>query len=290
MTKTDREYARALSRVVMDGEHRPDRTGTGATEVFGLTMEFNLALEFPILSGKRVSFRNVAKELLWFIHGGHEGLWGDYSLRREDLGCKIWDEWESPTAEYPGDMGPIYGAQWRHWGGDEVDHDQLASVISGIKADPYSRRHIIATWNPTDIPDMALPPCHGLVIQFYVHESGRLDLQMYQRSGDMFLGVPYNITSYALLLEMVAKVTGLRAGKLRLVIGCAHIYDNHKFQVREYLSRVGKMESGPIYYGSNCTPVSILVAYHRSIDSFQLDDFELMGYNPLPAIKAPVAV
>lgn len=288
MTNTDREYARALRHVAMSGEHRPDRTGTGTIEVFGIAMEFNLALEFPILSGKRVSFRNVAKELLWFIHGGHEGLSGRYSLDRNTLGCKIWDEWESPTAEYPGDMGPIYGAQWRHWGNDEVD--QLASVIANIKADPYSRRHIITTWNPTDIPNMALPPCHGLVIQFYVHESGRLDLQMYQRSGDMFLGVPYNITSYALLLEMVATVTGLKAGKLRLVIGCAHVYDNHKSQVEEYLDRVVGMETGPVYYGETCTPASIMIPKHRSIDAFQLSDFQLMGYNPLPAIKAPVAV
>lgn len=274
-------YQHLLESVLDIGEEREDRTGVGTVETFGESLHFHVGHSFPLLTTKKMHFRGIAEELLWFIQGGTLDIdtweWRMGKKELQEKGIHIWDEWDAPNPKFEGDLGPIYGAQLRHYGPDEID--QLSNLIHGLKTDPYSRRHVITMWNPTDIPEMALPPCHGLVIQFYVSNDGKLDLIMHQRSADLFLGLPYNIASYALLLRMVAQVTGYEARWLDINIGCAHIYKNHISQVNELLER------SPKEFPQLKIDPSI-----KNIDDFTFESFELVGYYPHPAIKAPVAV
>lgn len=269
-------YEEMLREVLMEGSSRPDRTGTGTTSLFGGRIEYDLRNGFPLITSKRVPFRLVAEELLWFLRGDTDIQY----LKERDV--HIWDEWAN---EY-GEIGWMYGYQWRRWG-EEFDFnydftypgvDQIAQVIESIKTDPYSRRHVVSTWNPTDLPYMALAPCH-IMFQFYVEDSGVLSIQVYQRSADMFLGVPFNLASYALLTKMVAHVTGYGVGRLIWVGGDCHIYDNHRDQVKEQLSR----EHVPL-------PELEIVGDVANIDDFTIDNFKLTEYNPHPTLKGKVAV
>lgn len=250
------------------GTLKADRTGTGTKSVFGYQMRFNLEEGFPLLTTKKVHLKSIIHELLWFIAG-------DTNIKYlKDNGVSIWDEW----ADENGELGPVYGRQWRAWKtADGETVDQLSALIEGIKKNPDSRRHIISAWNPGEVDKMALPPCHAM-FQFYV-ANGKLSCQLYQRSADVFLGVPFNIASYALLTMMVAQVCGLRPGDFIHSFGDAHIYTNHFEQVNLQLSReprpLPKMKINP-----NVT----------SIFGFKYEDFELEGYNPHPGIKAPIAV
>lgn len=275
------EYELALLDVLKNGTDRGDRTGTGTRSLFGLRMEFDLQKGFPLVTTKRVFWRGVVEELLWFLRGETNVK----SLQAR--GVTIWDEWAGPD----GSVGPVYGKQWRNWEGKVVhtyrhgsvmtSHqkiDQLQDVIQQIKGNPESRRLIVSAWNAADIPDMALPPCHVLS-QFYVTGDGHLDIQLYQRSGDMFLGIPFNIASYALLCHIVANETGLKPGRLIHVIGDAHIYHNHFDQVKKQLSREVRD-----------FPQLEMVTDGEAIEAFTFENFKLLGYNPHKAIKAPVAV
>jgi thymidylate synthase len=261
-------YLDLLRHVLTTGQRKADRTGTGTLSVFGHQMRFDLQAGFPLVTTKRVHFKSVAHELLWFIRG-------DTNTRylREN-GVTIWDEW----ADANGELGPVYGKQWRSWPApDGRSIDQLAQVIAQIKANPDSRRHIVSAWNVADLPAMALAPCHCL-FQFHVAD-GKLSCQLYQRSADLFLGVPFNIASYALLTHMVAQVTGLEAGDFIWTGGDCHLYLNHLDQVREQLSRA----PFPL-------PTLRLNPAVTRIDDFVFEDIELLGYQHHPAIKAPVAV
>ena len=258
-------YEKTLKKVVDFGTIRKDRTGVGTLSTFGLQMEFNLSLFFPLVTTKKVYLKGVIAELLWFLNG-------DTNIKYlNDNGVHIWDEW----ADENGDLGPIYGKQWRDCNGDHID--QIQNAIDLIKNDPYSRRIIVSAWNPSQIPDMALPPCHTF-FQFYVTESERLDCQIYQRSADMFLGVPFNIASYSLLTMMMAQQTGLEPGSLIWTGGDCHIYMNHLDQVETELHR---------------TPYpfpTMNIDKAKDIFSYKLEDFDLENYKCHPAIKAPVAV
>ena len=287
-------YLTALKDVLENGEHRPDRTGVGTISKFGLQMRFNLADSFPAVTTKKLAWKAVVSELLWFIEGSgdenrlREILHGDrYSEKKT-----IWtdnansDYWvEKRFKRHPGDLGRIYGVQWRKWRRPLVrinkvvlqNHDQLLELIAGLKEDPYSRRHILSAWNPGEIDQMALPPCH-VMSQFYVH-NGRLSCQMYQRSADMFLGVPFNIASYAVFTHMLAQVCHLEVGELIIVVGDAHIYENHVDQVKEQLSRK------PLK-----APTLKLNPEIDVITDFGMEDIELENYQSHEAIKAPMAV
>jgi thymidylate synthase len=262
------QYLDLLARVLDSGVDRDDRTGTGTRAVFGHQMRFDLAAGFPLLTTKKLHIRSIIHELLWFVSG-------DTNIRYlQDNGVSIWDEW----ADENGDLGPVYGKQWRHWqtpDGREID--QLAELISMIKTNPESRRLMLTAWNPADVPHMALPPCHCL-FQFHVAK-GRLSCQLYQRSADIFLGVPFNIASYALLTQMIARICGLKPGEFVHVLGDAHLYNNHFDQAREQLSRT-----------PGALPQLVINRLPDSIDGFHFDDFVIIGYDAQPHIAAPIAV
>src|SRR6478672_6811981 len=257
-----------MQRVIGQGVEKGDRTGTGTLSVFGHQMRFDLSEGFPLVTTKRIHTRSVFGELLWFLRGDTNVKW----LR--DRGITIWDE----CADENGDLGPVYGAQWRSWPTPDGRHlDQLAQVVSEIRTNPDSRRHIVSAWNPADIPDMALAPCHSL-FQFYVAD-GRLSCQLYQRSGDVFLGVPFNIASYALLTHMVAQVVGLEVGDFVHTLGDAHLYTNHLEQARIQLSREPR-----------ALPTLHLDPSVTTLDGFDLEHISVQGYDPHPGIKAPISV
>ncbi|MBX3672194.1 MAG: thymidylate synthase [Burkholderiales bacterium] len=261
-------YLDLMRHVLEHGAKKTDRTGTGTLSVFGHQMRFDLARGFPLVTTKKVHVKSVIHELLWFLQGST-----NVAYLREN-GVTIWDEW----ADERGELGPVYGHQWRSWpapGGGAID--QVAEVVAQIRANPDSRRLIVSAWNPADIPRMALAPCHAL-FQFYVCD-GRLSCQLYQRSADIFLGVPFNIASYALLTMMVAQVTGLEPGEFVHTFGDAHLYLNHLDQAREQLSR----EPRPL-------PAMRLDPAVRDLFAFRYADFTLEGYDPHPLIRAPIAV
>ena len=261
-------YLDLLRLVREKGAKRSDRTGTGTLSLFGHQMRFDLAKGFPLLTTKKLHLKSIVHELLWFLSGDTNIAY----LKAN--GVSIWDEW----ADEAGDLGPVYGAQWRSWPTrDGGTIDQIAGVERALKSDPYSRRHIVSAWNPADLPRMALAPCHCL-FQFYVGE-GRLSCQLYQRSADVFLGVPFNIASYALLTMMMAQVTNLEPGEFVHTFGDVHLYLNHIEQADEQLGR----EPGPL-------PRMAINPAVRSIFDFAYEDFALAGYKPHPAIKAPIAV
>ena len=262
------QYLDLLEQVLEYGVDRGDRTGTGTRALFGHQMRFDLAAGFPLLTTKRLHTKSIIHELLWFVSG-------DTNIRYlQENGVSIWDEW----ADENGDLGPVYGRQWRHWqtpDGREID--QLNELIDMIKTNPESRRLMLTAWNPTDVPKMALPPCHCL-FQFHV-DSGHLSCQLYQRSADIFLGVPFNIASYALLTHMIARICGLKVGDFIHVLGDAHLYSNHFDQAREQISRnPGRL------------PQLLIHRTPDNIDGFCFDDFEITGYDAQPHIAAPIAV
>lgn len=261
-----KQYLRLLKDVLETGEIRTDRTGTGTRSLFGYQMRFDLADGFPVLTTKKLHLRSIIHELLWFLKG-------ESNVRYlHDNNVTIWDEW----ADADGSLGPVYGAQWRNWNGKGID--QISQLIEGIKKNPTSRRHIVSAWNVEDIPKMALPPCHAL-FQFYVHADGRLSCQLYQRSADVFLGVPFNISSYALFTLMIAQVTNLKPGHFVHTFGDVHLYSNHVEQAKEQLVRAPR----PLPQMKINTDVT-------SIFNFHFEDFTLENYDPHPAIKAPIAV
>jgi thymidylate synthase len=263
-----RPYLDLLRHILDHGVKKTDRTGTGTLSVFGYQMRFDLAAGFPLLTTKKLHLRSILHELLWFLRGDTNVAY------LHEHGVTIWDEW----ADENGDLGPIYGAQWRSWPTPDGGHvDQMARVVEQIKANPDSRRHIVSAWNVGELDEMALPPCHAL-FQFWVGE-GRLSCQLYQRSADVFLGVPFNIASYALLTLMVAQVCGLAPGDFVHTLGDAHLYLNHLEQARLQLGR----EPRPL-------PAMTLNPARTSLFDFVYEDFTLSGYEPHPAIKAPIAV
>lgn len=268
MNTEESRYLDLLAEVLEQGARKSDRTGTGTRSVFGRQLRFRLDSTFPLLTTKKLHLKSIIYELLWFLRGDTNVRW------LQEHGVSIWDEW----ADAKGELGPVYGYQWRHWrtpGGGEID--QISGVIESLRAKPDSRRHIVSAWNPADVGRMALPPCHAL-FQFYVAD-GALSCQMYQRSADLFLGVPFNIASYALLTLMVAQVTGLAPAEFVLTLGDAHLYLNHMEQAREQLRRSPR----PF-------PRMRLNPGVRELLDFGYEDFTLEGYEPHPAIKAPIAV
>lgn len=261
-------YLDLMQRIRDTGVPQDDRTGVGTLSVFGHQMRFDLSQGFPLLTTKKVHLRSIIVELLWFLRGDTNVRW------LQDRKVSIWNEW----ADEDGELGPVYGKQWRNWegpGGASID--QIADLVDQIKTHPASRRQIVSAWNPSDVPNMALPPCHCL---FQTHVAdGRLSLQLYQRSCDVFLGVPFNIASYALLTHMLAQQCGLEAGDFIWTGGDCHLYSNHLDQVNEQLSRA----PGPL-------PQLNILRDPGSIDGYEYEDFEFTGYEPAPHISAPVAV
>ena len=261
-------YLDLLRHVREHGTRKGDRTGTGTLSVFGHQLRFDLSERFPLLTTKKVHLKSVVHELLWFLQGST-----NVSYLRAN-GVTIWDEW----ADAQGELGPVYGSQWRSWPAPDGRHiDQISEVVAQIRKNPDSRRLIVSAWNPADIPRMALAPCHAL-FQFYVAD-GRLSCQLYQRSADVFLGVPFNIASYALLTLMVAQVTGLKPGEFVHTFGDVHLYLNHLEQADLQLTRTPR----PL-------PVMKLDPAVKDLFAFRYEDFELLGYDPYPAIRAPIAV
>ncbi|MCB0404023.1 MAG: thymidylate synthase [Bdellovibrionales bacterium] len=262
-------YLDLLRHVQEKGEIRQDRTGTGTRSVFGYQMRFDLAEGFPLVTTKKCHLRSIVHELLWFLRGDTNiGYLNDNKVT-------IWDEW----ADKDGNLGPVYGYQWRHWAGPQgKEYDQIASLVEGIRKNPFSRRHIVSAWNVADVGTMALPPCHAL-FQFYVHTDGRLSCQLYQRSADAFLGVPFNIASYALLTMMVAQVTDLKLGEFVHTFGDVHLYSNHVEQALVQCSREPRR-----------LPKMELNSEVRDIFDFKYEDFTLSKYDPHPAIRAEIAV
>ena len=263
-----RQYLDLLDQILTRGAHKSDRTGTGTRSLFGYQMRFDLAEGFPLVTTKKVHVRSIIHELLWFLRG-------ETNIQYlTDNGVSIWNEW----ADADGELGPVYGKQWRSWATpDGGSIDQMRDVIEQIKRNPDSRRLIVSAWNVADVSRMALPPCH-LLFQFYVAD-GRLSCQLYQRSADVFLGVPFNIASYALLTMMVAQATDLKPGEFIHTLGDAHLYDNHLEQARLQLSR----EPRPL-------PTMRINPAVKDLFAFKFEDFELLAYEPHPHIKAPVAV
>lgn len=263
----EQQYLDLLADILANGSFRQDRTGTGAKSVFGRQMRFDLAAGFPLLTTKKLHLKSIIVELLWFLRG-------DTNVKYlHDHGVSIWDEW----ADEAGDLGPVYGKQWRSWAApDGRVIDQMAQLVQSLKANPNSRRHIVSAWNPSEVDDMALPPCHCL-FQFFVAE-GKLSCQLYQRSADMFLGVPFNIASYALLTLMVAQATGLEPGEFVHTLGDAHVYSNHVEQCALQLAR----QPRPF--------PTLIMAPKTDLFSFDYVDFKLEGYDAHPGIKAPIAV
>ncbi len=263
-----KQYLDLLDHIVTKGTQKGDRTGTGTISTFGYQMRFDLSEGFPMLTTKKLHLRSIIHELLWFIAG-------DTNIKYlKDNGVRIWDEW----ADENGDLGPVYGYQWRSWpapNGQTVD--QLKDLVNQIKTNPNSRRHIITAWNPADIPNMALPPCHCL-FQFYVAD-GKLSCQLYQRSADTFLGVPFNIASYALMTHMMAQVCDLEVGEFIHSFGDVHLYNNHLEQTQEQLSRTPRK-----------LPKLKINPNVKNIFDFKFEDFEIVDYDPMPHIKAAVSV
>jgi thymidylate synthase len=263
-----RQYHDLMRHILEQGRPKSDRTGTGTLSVFGFQMRFDLSAGFPLLTTKKLHLKSIVHELLWFLRG-------ETNVRSlHEAGVRIWDEW----AAADGELGPIYGYQWRSWPAPDGRHiDQIAQVVEGIRKTPDSRRLIVSAWNVADVPRMALAPCH-VMFQFYVAD-GRLSCQLYQRSADVFLGVPFNVASYALLTLMMAQVTGLLPGEFIHTFGDAHLYTNHLEQARLQLSR-----------GLRPLPRMALNPKVRELEEFRFEDFTLTGYDPHPHIKAPVAV
>jgi thymidylate synthase len=269
MNAADATYLALLADILENGERREDRTGVGTLGVFGRQMRFDLSAGFPLLTTKKLHLKSIVAELIWFLRGDTNVRW------LQERGVSIWDEW----ADEAGELGPVYGRQWRSWAApDGRVIDQIAGLIEGLKTNPYSRRHIVSAWNPADVDDMALPPCHCL-FQFHVSPSGSLNCQLYQRSADVFLGVPFNIASYALLTAMVAQVVGLKPGVFVHTLGDAHLYLNHLEQARTQLAR------SPFP-----APRLVLNPDVRTIDGFDVGDVAFEAYQAHPAIKAPIAV
>ena len=267
MKAPDTQYEDLLRTVLESGTPKSDRTGTGTRSIFGHQMRYDLAEAFPLITTKRVHVPSVVHELIWFLRGD-----SNVAYLRENK-VRIWDDW----ADESGELGPVYGVQWRSWPTPDGGHvDQIAKVVEQIRTNPDSRRHIVTAWNPAEVDDMALPPCHAL-FQFYVAD-GRLSCQLYQRSADLFLGVPFNIASYALLTQMVAAQTGLEVGEFVWTGGDVHIYDNHVEQVETQLAR------DPYPYPS------LRLAPRDSIFDYEFEDVEVLGYVSHPTIKAPIAV
>jgi thymidylate synthase len=263
-----RQYLDLLNHVLEHGDKKEDRTGTGTISVFGYQMRFDLSEKFPLLTTKKVHLKSVIHELLWFLKGST-----NIGYLKEN-GVSIWDEW----ADENGDLGPVYGSQWRSWQtSDGRAIDQISNLIENIKNNPDSRRLIVSAWNVGEVDKMKLPPCHCF-FQFYV-ANNKLSCQLYQRSADIFLGVPFNIASYALLTLMIAQVTNLAPGEFVHTLGDAHIYSNHIEQVKQQLSREAKD-----------LPIMKINPHIKDIFSFKYDDFEILNYDPHPLIKAPVAV
>lgn len=273
------QYHDLCKHVFVNGDIKGDRTGTGTLSVFGYQMRYDLSKGFPLMTTKKLHIKSIVHELLWFLNG-------DTNVKYlQENGVTIWNEWSDDN----GDLGPVYGKQWRSWvKKDEIDCscayreeetiDQISNLIEGIKKDPNSRRHLVVAWNPADVPDMALPPCHCL-FQFYVSSDGKLSCQLYQRSADIFLGVPFNIASYALLTHMVAQQCDLEVGEFIHTIGDGHIYCNHIEQVKEQLKRKPK----PL-------PQLLIKRKPNSIFDYKFEDFEFFGYQPYSAIKGKVSV
>src|SRR5574344_595332 len=263
-----KEYLTLMKKILDEGVSKEDRTGTGTTSLFGYQMRLNLNEGFPLLTTKKVHLKSIIYELLWFLRG-------DSNIKYlKEHGVSIWDEW----ADADGNLGPVYGAQWRHWRcEDGTEIDQIANLMNQLRNNPDSRRLIVSAWNVAQVDKMALPPCHSL-FQFYV-VNNKLSCQLYQRSADLFLGVPFNIASYALLTMMIAKVCGFELGDFVHTFGDVHIYNNHREQVALQLPREPRELPKMIIHGNQ-----------RDIFDFKYEDFELVGYNPYPAIKAPVAV
>ncbi len=262
------QYLDLMDRILTTGVDKQDRTGTGTRSIFGHQMRFDLAAGFPLVTTKKVHVRSVVVELLWFLRGSTNVRW------LQERGVTIWDEW----ADAEGELGPVYGHQWRSWPTPDGGHiDQIAGVVASLRSNPDSRRHLVSAWNVAEVAEMALPPCHTM-FQFYV-ANGRLSCQLYQRSADVFLGVPFNIASYALLTEMVAKVVGLQPGEFVHTLGDAHLYSNHLEQARLQLTRTPR----PL-------PRLSLADGPTELDQFEQSDITVHAYDPYPGIKAPIAV